>query len=64
MGVRLSVEQDQDLQSLVSAAFVRLSQEAASKRYFPAMEQALNLLAGVEVATARNRQNLARQNGH
>jgi hypothetical protein len=27
---------------------VRLSQEAASKRCFPAMEQALNLLAGVE----------------
>jgi hypothetical protein len=48
VGVRLSVEQDQDLQSLVSAAFVRLSQEAASKRCFPAMEQALNLLAGVE----------------
>jgi hypothetical protein len=48
VGVRLSVEQDQDLQSLVSAAFVRLSQEAASKRCFPAMEQALNLLSGVE----------------
>jgi hypothetical protein len=48
VGVRLSVEQDQDLQSLVSAAFVRLSQEAAAKRCFPAMEQALNLLAGVE----------------
>jgi hypothetical protein len=48
VGIRLSVEQDQDLQSLVSAAFVRLSQEAASKRCFPAMEQALNMLAGVE----------------
>ncbi len=48
VGVRLSVEQDQDLQSLVSAAFVRLSQEAAVKRMFPAMEQALNMLAGVE----------------
>jgi len=48
VGVRLSVEQDQDLQSLVSAAFVRLSQEAAAKRCFPAMEQALDLLAGVE----------------
>ena len=48
VGVRLSVEQDQDLQPLVSAAFVRLSQEAATKRCFPAMEQALNLLAGVE----------------
>src|SRR6266852_1835238 len=48
MGLRLSVEQDQDLQLLVSAAFVRLSQEAASQRFFPAMEQALELLAGVE----------------
>jgi len=48
VGVRLSVEQDQDLQSLVSAAFVRLCQEAAAKRCFPAMEQALNMLAGVE----------------
>ena len=48
VGLRLSVEQDQDLQSLVSAAFVRLSQEAAAKRCFPAMGQALTLLAGVE----------------
>jgi len=48
VGLRLSVEQDQDLQSLVSAAFVRLSQEAAAKRCFVAMEQALDLLAGVE----------------
>ncbi len=48
VGLRLSVEQDQDLQSLVSAAFVRLSQEAATQRMFPAMEQALDVLAGVE----------------
>jgi hypothetical protein len=48
LGVRLTVEQDQDLQSLVSAAFVRLSQEAAAKRCFPAMAQALDLLASVE----------------
>lgn len=48
LGVRLSVEQDQDLQALVSAAFVRLCQEAATKRCYAAMEQALNLLAGVE----------------
>ena len=48
VGLRLSVEQDQDLQSLVSAAFVRLSQEAATQRCFPAMEQALDLLFGVE----------------
>jgi hypothetical protein len=48
VGLRLSVEHDQDLQSLVSAAFVRLSQEAAAKRCFQAMEQALDLVMGVE----------------
>ncbi len=48
VGLRLSVEQDQDLQTLVSAAFVRLSQEAAAQRCFPAMQQALDLLNGVE----------------
>jgi hypothetical protein len=48
VGLRLSVEQDADVQGMVSAAFVRLSQEAASSRSFSAMEQALELLDGVE----------------
>ena len=48
LGLRLSVEQNADLQPLVSAAFVRLSQEAAKNRCFAAMEQALNLVSGVE----------------
>jgi len=48
VGLRLSVEQDQDTQALVSAAFVRLCQEAAAKRCYPQMAQALQLLAGVE----------------
>ena len=48
LGVRLSVEQDDELQALASAAFVRLSQEAAVQRSFPAMEQALQLVNGVE----------------
>ena len=48
LGLRLSVEQDAELQALVSAAFVRLSQQAATNRCFPAMEQALDLVAGVE----------------
>src|SRR5215469_610238 len=48
IALRLSVEQDQNLQSLVSAAFVRLSQEAAIHRHFPAMAQALNSLEAVE----------------
>ena len=48
LGVRLSVEQDAELQGLVSAAFVRLCQEAATHRCFGAMEQALDLVMGVE----------------
>ena len=48
LGLRLSVEQDGELQALVSAAFVRLSQQAATNRCFSAMEQALDLIAGVE----------------
>jgi hypothetical protein len=50
VGLRLNVEQDADLQGLVSAAFVRLSQEAATSRCYVAMEQALNLVVGVEAA--------------
>jgi hypothetical protein len=48
VGLRLSVEQNAEVQGTVSAAFVRLSQEAASSRSFSAMEQALELLDGVE----------------
>ena len=48
LGIRLSVEQDAELQSFVSAAFVRLCQEAATHRCFGAMEQALDLVMGVE----------------
>ena len=48
IGLRLSLEQDPDLQSLVSATFVRLSQEAATHRQFAAMSQALNLVEAVE----------------
>jgi hypothetical protein len=57
LGLRLNVEQDAELQGLVSAAFVRLSQEAATSRCYPAMEQALDLLSGVEAlrpGTARS----------
>jgi hypothetical protein len=48
LGLRLSVEQDNELQDLVSAAFVRLTQEAAANRCYSAMEQALDLVLGVE----------------
>ncbi len=48
LGWRLTIEQDAELQTVAGAAFVRLCQEAAAIRFFPAMEQALDLLAGVE----------------
>jgi hypothetical protein len=48
VGLQLTMEQGGEIQGLVSAAFVRLSQQAATSRYFPAMEQALDLLTGVE----------------
>lgn len=48
IGLRLSIEQDPDLQSLVSAAFVRLSQEAATHRHYAAMAQALDRVEAVE----------------
>src|SRR5260370_6648290 len=48
LGVRLSVEQDAELHGLASAAFVRMSQEAATRRNFPVMQQALDLIARAE----------------
>ena len=48
LGIRLTVEQNAELQAVVSAAFVRLSQEAATHRCYPAMEKALELVNAVE----------------
>src|SRR2546425_1729941 len=48
LGNQLAIEREPELQTLVSAAFVRLSQEAASKRCYPAMQQALSSLDSVE----------------
>jgi hypothetical protein len=48
LGNQLAIEREPELQTLVSAAFVRLSQEAASKRCYPAMQQALASLDSVE----------------
>jgi PilZ domain-containing protein len=47
-GAQLSVERDDNLQGLISAAFVRLAQEAGLKRLFPALLQALDSLDTVE----------------
>jgi hypothetical protein len=58
VGNQLAVERDPELQTLVSAAFVRLSQEAASKRCYPAMQQALASLESVEAQRPGSSQSL------
>jgi hypothetical protein len=47
-GVQLAEERDPELQSLVGAAFVRLSQEAAKNRVYPAMQRSIEVLEYVE----------------
>jgi len=47
-GSQLCVERDDNLQGLISTAFVRLSQEAGARRAFPALVQALNSVDSIE----------------
>lgn len=58
IGQQLAAERDAELQTLLSAAFVRLSQEAASRRYYRAMQQALDSLADLEELRPAWAQNL------
>jgi hypothetical protein len=58
LGNQLAIEREPELQTLVGAAFVRLSQEAASKRCYPAMQQALASLESVEAQRPGSTQNL------
>lgn len=48
LGNQLAIEREPELQTLISAGFVRMSQEAASKRCYPAMQQALSSLDAIE----------------
>jgi hypothetical protein len=48
IGMEMSGERDPEIQTLVNAAFVRLSQEAAARHCYPAIQQALISLEGVE----------------
>jgi len=57
-GNQLAIEREPELQTLVGAAFVRLSQEAASKRCYPAMQQALASLESVETQRPGSTQSL------
>jgi HEAT repeat protein len=47
VGVQLCAEEDPELQTLVSAGFVRLVQEAGTQRCYPAMLQALESLEAI-----------------
>jgi hypothetical protein len=44
----MAAEKEPELQTLLGAAFVRLSQESATRRYYRAMQQALDSLADLE----------------
>ncbi len=48
IGQQMAAEKDSELQTLLSAAFVRLSQESATRRYYRAMQQSLDSLADLE----------------
>jgi hypothetical protein len=48
VGVQLAEETDTELQSLVSAAFVRLSQEAAKKRSYLGVQRSVEMASYVE----------------
>lgn len=48
IGEQMAAEKDAELQTLLGAAFVRLSQESASRRYYHAMQQSLDSLADLE----------------
>jgi hypothetical protein len=58
LGNQLAIEREPELQTLISAGFVRLSQEAASKRCYPAMQQALASLESVEAMRPGSTQSL------
>jgi hypothetical protein len=48
VGLQLAEEQNSELQSVLGAAFVRLSQEAARKRSYPAIQRAVEMVDYVE----------------
>lgn len=48
-GLQLSAEREDDLQGLISGAFVRLTQEAGNRRFHAASLQALDSVDGIEL---------------
>ncbi len=58
VGVRLAEESDPELQSVLSAAFVRLSQEAARKRSYAGLQRSVELVGYIEGERLNVAQNL------
>ncbi len=63
LGNQLSIERESDLQTLIGAAFVRMSQEAGAKRFYPAMQQALASLDSVETLRPGSTNNIRQRIG-
>jgi hypothetical protein len=63
LGNQLAVEREPELQTLVGAAFVRMSQEAGAKRFYPAMQQAMASLDSVETLRPGSTNNLRQRIG-
>lgn len=58
VGNQLAREKEPGIQTLISAAFVRLSQEAAARRYYPVLQQSLASLDAVEAQCPGTTQSL------
>jgi hypothetical protein len=63
LGNQLAIERESDLQTLIGAAFVRMSQEASAKKFYPAMQQALASLDSVEALRPGSTNNLRNRIG-
>jgi hypothetical protein len=63
LGNQLSIEREVELQTLIGAAFVRMSQEAGAKRFYPAMQQAMASLDSVEALRPGSTNNLRQRIG-
>ena len=63
LGNQLAIERESDLQTLIGAAFVRMSQEAGAKRFYPAMQQALASLDSVETLRPGSTNNIRQRIG-
>ena len=59
IGLQLAEEKDSELRSLMSAAFVRMSQEAANVRSYPAVQRSVEMLDYIESERGGNRKESA-----